>query len=92
MIFKRLGLCFGLGFEASFPNCKRMVQLIFFATALRTLPSEYMSLEGETGNPVKTSGAMCLYTSLYFLAFGLNISHIIRLQITVKIPPLVHVV
>ena len=51
-----------------------MVLLVFFAIALRTLPSEYMSLAGVTGNPFKTSGAMCLYTSLYFLAFGRDIS------------------
>ena len=73
-IFRSVGLCFGLGSVPVFPNCERMVLLIFFATALRTLPSEYISLASVAGNHFKTSGAICLYTSLYFLAFGRDIS------------------
>ena len=65
-IFKRVGLFVGLRSVAAFANCNRIVLLIFLPIALRTLPSEYISLAVVTGDPFKTSGAMCLYTSLYF--------------------------
>ena len=59
---------------AAFSNCNRIVLLIFFPITLRNLPSEYISLAVVTRDPFKTYGAMCLYTSLYFIAIGQEIT------------------
>ena len=72
--FKKVGFFVGLISVAAFANCNWIVLLIFFPITLRNLPSEYISLAVVTQDPFKTSGAMCLYTSLYFIAIGQEIS------------------
>ena len=58
--FIREGLCVGFGFVAALANCNRIELFIVLPISLRILPKEYVSLAGATGEPFKTSGAICL--------------------------------